>query len=405
MFGLYILFSSPFVLSGDTKATAIQKAAFKGLLFIISPAIPAVLLSQIGQTKRKFGRRVAEAQQLTGSSRHIAELADCVHTDDAARRLCTTFKTIEVSTEVIYQAVIQLTILGLIRTSTPTEYGVTGLFAEEGVDFIPWIPDEFFFWVSVVLGLRSAIATHYRLTPAAGRFSAGPKVLVVTSALLFIATKIVAMVTFFAPILGLGHLLAHWQREQQLFLPSREAVTSFLSGQFNSTFPLFTYLATNGSVLDLAWSRLERGQSPAQRPHYSLYTGLAMRHWFLVFFLVSLVHLLLTLACKYALSPAFRRQLRDNPTDAWVHVLANKNLLLPSTTWDRAGEPGADWSTACFKARWRQILQDRVEWYSTFWRFSKTGIMLTTRYTFRISIPENRRFLPHIFKYCNHRNI
>ena len=102
--------------------------------------------------------------------------------------------------------------------------------------------------------------------------------------------RILSMVTFFLPSLGLFSILYHWKAEQITFELRKYYASS------NDTLELF------GVTEKILWSAIDRGQYDDQGKytpvHYSTYTGLSLGATFYAFIIITVVHFFIIFIIK-----------------------------------------------------------------------------------------------------------
>ena len=145
----------------------------------------------------------------------------------------------------------------------------------------------------------------------------------------FIATlrRVLAMVCFFIPSLGLVNLLNHWLAEQYPFS---------IRSKFNLIHPrdeFYLYnLTGNWFWKDLdRWNYYASPEEPSP-PSYALYTGFTLQNTFIEFFLLMALHCLTMATVKMITSPEFRKE--KGFFNKSLHILQNINIAYPFRDWD-----------------------------------------------------------------------
>ena len=69
-------------------------------------------------------------------------------------------------------------------------------------------------------------------------------------------------------------------------------------------------------------------------PPYTLYTGLDLSQYFIIFFMINSLHTIVIYMVKTLTSPTFKK---DNFFKKVIHSMENTNIFLPHTDWDVEG--------------------------------------------------------------------
>ena len=137
--------------------------------------------------------------------------------------------------------------------------------------------------------------------------------------------RILAIIAFFTPALGLFSILKHWQAEQYPF-----TIRNKYHPLPIDRVQLFNQTETI-SWKDVDRSRYEIPVDPSLPP-YALYTGFDLAHYFLLFFIIMIFHILSIALVKYFTSEAFRE--KGNSYRKIIHVIQNISLSFPYEDWD-----------------------------------------------------------------------
>ena len=140
----------------------------------------------------------------------------------------------------------------------------------------------------------------------------------------FFATirRIVTIVVFFAPSLGLFDLLYHWRAENVPIAAAKNVKPFAKLELFNMT-------------EHLLWSDISRWNRTdpyhPTPPPYTLYTGISLGGTFKVFLGIMAVHFILVALVKIFTVKSF---LKGNLFNCFVDVLENMNVPSPFRDWD-----------------------------------------------------------------------
>ena len=144
-----------------------------------------------------------------------------------------------------------------------------------------------------------------------------------------VSKRLLVLVMYFTPSLGLFSLLYHWKAESIPFAVSQKS--KWREGMLSQSQHL--HLHNNRSVL---WSEIDRWNHSASPspPAYSLYTKLELRENFWLFLAILTIHTVCVGLTKYVLVPDFRR---CHPVEMFSHALQNISLPQPWRAWDTDG--------------------------------------------------------------------
>ena len=138
--------------------------------------------------------------------------------------------------------------------------------------------------------------------------------------------RIMAIVVWFLPSLGLFSLLTHWKAEQIPFSVRLEAAEDNIMTPGD-----IIYL--NNMRRNVLWNNVDRYNytHPENNVHYSLYTGLALGESFVVFLAITALHLLIILITKILTVPNIKK---ERVFDVFTHIIENLNFPFPYKDWD-----------------------------------------------------------------------
>ena len=116
--------------------------------------------------------------------------------------------------EVFYQLPFKIVLLLLATTATSTTGGLETMFKQDSMYGIPMNPTTVL-TISIALSMRSCVNLHQKTIQIhKGFFPLASEITVWTWGLLGALRRILAMVSFFIPFLGLLDVLQHWKAEQ-----------------------------------------------------------------------------------------------------------------------------------------------------------------------------------------------
>ena len=132
----------------------------------------------------------------------------------AARRHCVEHLKIELGMEIFYQVPLQVTLLLLAITTTPTTGGLETLFTRDSVFSIPVDPKTAL-GLSVAKSIFSCVNLHLKTIVVQKVFVPfTSKMFIWTWGLFSTLRRILSIVAFFIPFFGLFNVLNHWKAEQ-----------------------------------------------------------------------------------------------------------------------------------------------------------------------------------------------
>ena len=244
------------------------------------------------------------------------------------------FIRIELGLETIYQTIGQILLILLARTLTATTSGFQIMFAQDN-DTLKKIhqmwPDfgsfstltKIVFYLSIFLGLKSSVTQKVKgISVEKGFLEAQAKIVLHLWALFATLRKVVSLIVFFAPSMGLLNLLYHWKAEQVRFGAANKVNPLALVELFNMT-------------EEIRWANISRWNQTNRDqpipPPYTLYTGITLGGTFKAFLGIMAVHFILVTLVKIFTVKSFRG---ENPFNCFVDVLENMNVPSPFRDWD-----------------------------------------------------------------------
>ena len=257
-----------------------------------------------------------------------------------------------------YQIPIQIILLLLASTDTPTTGGLESFFRKDSFLGFNASPTSIL-TVSVILSMTSAVLRHVKaLVAEKGFLTFKPKMTVFMWTLCAAVRRILTFVIFFAPSLGLFHMLHHWKAEAYPFKFRINSVKRLnITPGSDSKIELFNMTET------VLWSELDRWdysnpQHPTS-PSYKLYTGMNLQETFAAFFVILIVQCMSLLVVKMKTSEEFRAS--GKYFEKFTHLLENVNFPVPYRDWDQG-----TCNVAEFKRRYRNTEREMI------WSFTVT---------------------------------
>ena len=231
--------------------------------------------------------------------------------------------------ETFFQVVFQIVLLLLASTDTGTTVGLKEIFKKDAQSipvFGVEIPGETLLGLSITFSVRTCIALHVKSVKISkGFLLIKPYLTVLLWSIVSVMKRMMVMVVFFIPPLGLGDLLYHWKSEQKPFAVS-------IQGKLNATRGDMLYMY---NVTPIPWSYIDRSDytDPTDPipPPYTLYTGIDAGQAFGGFWLIIILHATAILVIKLITVEKFYK---SNTLEIILHCLENCNIPQPWRDWD-----------------------------------------------------------------------
>ena len=216
---------------------------------------------------------------------------------------------LELGLETIYQLSLQLVLLLNALSETRTSHGLNEVFGTEDN-----IGSLILLTLSIIWSCFSCALSHIKgLMVSRDHFPAFSKLVVGLFALVSTLKRVLCIILYFTPALGLFSLLRHLQAEQTAF---SENIIYFAK-------------ANNGTIhfsnTSIIWTTIDRwNRVTNQAPSYILYTGLSLKYYFFIFLLVTTCHFLTIFGVKKRWSNSFSRSYTLNKI---IHCLGKKHAI------------------------------------------------------------------------------
>ena len=281
------------------------------LLAVVNP----ILLQNSYETIKEKTREHAKQLNTTRLSKLRKKLMK-------TKRQFVDFVRIDLALECTYQLFGETILILLSTTETSTTGGLENFFKK---DSFAGLSLSLFLTLYIIWSLKTCILLHLKsVGTEKGFLPFTAKLTVVIWGTISYAKRIMSLVAFFIPSLGLFNILQHWQAEQIPFF-----VRKYLRKGPSDILELYN---TTENVL---WSEIDRWNyadpSNPSPPNYTLYTGLTLRQSFMVFIGILVMQFLAILIVKTFTVNDFWRRSHFNK---FVHILENMNIATPWQDWD-----------------------------------------------------------------------
>ena len=241
----------------------------------------------------------------------------------------------------IVQVTVQILVLLLNRTDTPTTGGLETIFDDgKKIDSTTVV-----LILSILWSLFSSIKTHTNLTILEKGFCPITSKLVVLAWATFATLRrVLSLITLFIPSMGLFSLLHHHRWDQVQY------------SKFFTDRPDFK-ISLYGLNETIYWSDLDRWDYTDQEnptpPAYSTYTHMSLHHTFIALIILTIVQFMVIFVVKIWISKDFREECHW--TNKGIHVLENLNFASPFRDWD-----DGDYTIQEFKERARAVRKEMI---------------------------------------------
>ena len=227
--------------------------------------------------------------------------------------------------EAFYQVAGQIILLFFAITGTRTTGGLEAVFNQSN-GFLGIQNPIAVLAISIAITLKSCITLHLKTVKTEKQFVPFTSTFFILLWGLFSTMRrIISVVCFFIPSLGLFSILYHHEAEQIPF--------SLWQKYGKTQMDRIVLYGLNETV---RWGDLDRWDystsTEGTPPHYSEYTGLTLKWTFGLFFLISAAQLVVTFIVKIFTSKAFTR--RENILNKFLHLLLSLNMASPFEDWD-----------------------------------------------------------------------
>ena len=204
----------------------------------------------------------------------------------------------------------------LSNTDTPTTGGLKSFFEESNIPLLV---------LSVAWSLRSCVSLHIRaLTLEKPFFPTTSKLVAYLWTITVTAKRMMVLILYFAPSLGLFHLLYHPLFEQVPFAVRKNRNVS-------ADDLLYLY-----NIDPLPWTDVDRWSyedpNNPKPPSYTVYTVFTIGEYFQLFWIIFALHICCNIISKLFTSKQFRKE--ANLLQMLIHGIENCNIPLLWKDWD-----------------------------------------------------------------------
>ena len=246
----------------------------------------------------------------------------------------------------IIQVTIQILLLLLNRTKTPTTGGLDTIF-DEGKNY----DATTVLVLSILWSVFSSIKSHTNLTILEKGFCpTTSKLLVLAWATFATMRRVLSLVALFIPSMGLFSLLHHFEWDKIPFKIRQDYARRFIISPDNT-------ISLYGLNETIYWSDLDRWDyTEPDNPTpttYSTYTFLSLQNTFIALIGLSIIQFITIFAVKIWISKDFRKECHWS--NKAIHVLENLNFASPYRDWD-----DGDYIIQEFKERAKAVRKEMI---------------------------------------------
>ena len=230
--------------------------------------------------------------------------------------------------EVFYQVPLQILLLLVAVSKTSTTGGLEAFFEQSSFILGIMLDPRVVLALSVSWSLRTCMALHLKSVAAEkGFIKITSKIAVFLWGMFATLRRVLTIVAYFIPSLGLFSILRHWQAEK---IPYRIRLDYARSLGPNDQIKLYGLKETH------LWSQLDRwnftNPDKPNPPPYSAYTGLSLEQSFLVFMVITVTQFLALGIAKILTSEEFGA--KGNFFDKFLHLIQSLSISKPYRDWD-----------------------------------------------------------------------
>ena len=246
-----------------------------------------------------------------------------------------TYKRINLGLEVYYQMLVQLLLLLLAHSQTPTTEGLKSMFNQTTTIFGTEFSALTLLTLSILWSLKSCLFVTVKHIQAEKVYlPTTSKFIIVLWTLFGVLRRVLTMVAYFIPGMGLFSILYHHRAEQ---IPFKVRLDYAIEKHGVSSMDI---IELRGLEKTFFWSDLDRWnysdpQNPTA-PDYSIYTGMIFENYMNTLLIITAIHIFTLLLVKICTARKFKNF--DGMTIKIIHILENLNFASPFLDWDNTSK-------------------------------------------------------------------
>ena len=247
--------------------------------------------------------------------------------------------------EVYVQVTVQVLIILLANTETPTTGGLESIFNQKLFGINPYT----LLILSTSWSLVSCVRMHTNIiSQKKGISPITTKLFIFFWGVFAILRRILSIIALFLPSLGLFSILHHWRWEQ---IPYKARLEYNKRG-FLSAKDKISFYGLNETIY---WTELDHwnydDNLEPTPPEYSFYTLFSLQTTFIAGLALLGIHFILVMTAKINTSSEFRK--RGHYVNKIIHIIENLNYATPFSDWDEG-----DHTIQEFRARFRSTCRE-----------------------------------------------
>ena len=308
-------------LQTEEKLTPLKKVGYRVLNFVFCFFNPILLANSEDIYEERFLK--ATRSNCNDATKKLKIYQKC-------QLQVATYRNIDLGLEVYYQILVQLMLVLLAQSETPTVEGLQAMFNQKTNIFGIELSAVTFLVLSIAWSLKSCIFVGVKEIEAEKAFMPlTSKLTAILWSTFGVLRRVLTMTSFFIPCLGFFSILHHHKTEQIPFKARLEYAEKFVISPEDK-------IELRGLEKTVFWSDLDRWNYTDPKypnaPDYTIYTGLSLKHYFFAYLGISLVHFLALLVAKFFTARKFRNCV--DKTRKFIHLLKNQNFSIPYIDWD-----------------------------------------------------------------------
>merc|ERR1719438_332394 len=295
-------------LAKHPEMTCWRKFLAYGLAIVASPIRPLIIAEAYEENK-------AERKALIKFHRNKAMILKLNREGKNLRKDYSDLIKVDLGLEVTFQLTGQILFLLLSSTTTATTGGLEQMFKKTSDALLA---------LSIVLSIKSIYFVSLKVItilktflPITTKFFLMLWIMVSSSA------RVMSLVFFFIPSLGLFSILGHWKMEQT---PYSEKIKA----RFEKNNMVYLYNSE-----PVAWTDLSRHSNTSDSgPDYTVYTYFSLQQYFCGFWILWVLHVIVNALAKSLCSEDFRTNGSSSLLSKFVHCVENTNIPTVWVDWD-----------------------------------------------------------------------
>ena len=290
--GLSVAISSPYIIfSGKINDGQKQKIIYSILTFCLFPFLHMLFHIKIHYINLKIGLSMANRKMVEQRDIYKYHLRKLIK--------------LELGLETILQLSGSFILFFNAISETKTTEGLNQIF-KNGID----VTSQIVLTLSILWSFNSCVLSHINgLKCQREHFPFKSKIIAALYTAFACTKRIISIVLYFTPPLGLFSLLRHLQAENTPWHPDLDDLLKNDTIQFGNSPPIH-------------WSNINRWHNDT-KPLNTLYTIASLKSYFILFWILFICHVFVIFLVKRRLSESF---LNKNILEKLIHCIENTNI-------------------------------------------------------------------------------